>query len=117
MLAVGARLAPDDRAGLRRDHLAVQIDMLAVALHLQLLEIGRETRRDCVEYGITPRRLRAEEVVVPDRQQAQQQRQVLLRRRGAEMLVHGVEAGEQCRGSPSGPIAIMVDRPMAESIE
>ena len=39
-------------------------------------------------------RLGAEEVVVPDAQQAQQHRQILLQRGGAEMLVHGVEAGE-----------------------
>ena len=42
MLAVGAGLAPDDRAGLVVHDMPVQIDVLAVALHLQLLEIGGE---------------------------------------------------------------------------
>jgi hypothetical protein len=37
-------------------------------------------------------RLRAEEVVVPDRQEAHQDRQVFFEGRGAEMLVHLVEA-------------------------
>jgi hypothetical protein len=39
MLAVGARLAPDDRRGLDVQQAAVAIDALAVALHLELLEV------------------------------------------------------------------------------
>ncbi len=65
---------------------------------------------------MTPTRLGAEEVVVPDGQEAHQHRHVALGRRGAEVLVHGVEAGEQSRKF-SGPTAIMVESPMAESIE
>ena len=93
VLPVGARLAPDDRAGLHGHRVALQVDVLAVALHLQLLQIGGEAR-EVRRIGHDAERLRAEEVVVPDGQQAHQQRQVALRRRGAEMLVHRVEARE-----------------------
>ena len=67
--------------------------MLAVAFHRQLLEIGGKTleillvRQD--RDGLGP-----EKVVVPDRQQAHQHGQVLLERRGAEVLVHFMEAVE-----------------------
>ena len=50
-----------------------QIDMLAVALHLELLQVRRKTReRGRVWHD--PDGLRAEEIVVPDRQKPQQQR-------------------------------------------
>ena len=67
--------------------------MFAVALHRQLLEIGRESlqvllvRQDRDGLG-------AEEVVVPDSQQTHEHRQVALERRGAEVLVHLVKAIE-----------------------
>ena len=38
-------------------------------------------------------------------------------RRGAEVLVHRVEPGEQLAGTAPGPIAIIVESPIAESIE
>ena len=116
MLAVGAWLAPDDRPGLIVDTACPsQIDALAVALHLQLLQIGgkaAEMRR----IGHHADGLGAEEVVVPDGQQTQQQRQIARRRRGAEMLVHRVEAGQHV-AEAVGPTAIIVDRPIALSIE
>ena len=37
VLAVGARLAPDDRAGVVVDGLAREVDVLAVRLHVELL--------------------------------------------------------------------------------
>ena len=43
--------------------------------------------------------------------------QIFLERRGAEMLVHLVKACQHLRGNCSGPMAIISDRPMAESIE
>ena len=73
MLAVGAGLAPNDWAGLVVHDMPVHIDMLAVALHLQLLEVGGEAgkmrgvRHDANGLG-------AKEIVVPDRQKTQQQR-------------------------------------------
>ena len=39
MLAIGARLAPDNRAGLIVHGPAFEIHMFAIALHLQLLQI------------------------------------------------------------------------------
>ena len=68
--------------------------MLAVALHRQLLEIGRESL-EVLLVGQDRHRLRAEEVVVPDGEQTHQHRQVALERRGAEVLVHLVKAIEQ----------------------
>ena len=67
--------------------------MLAVALHRQLLQVGREALQVLL-VGQHRDRLRAEEVVVPDAEQPHQHRQVALERRGAEVLVHLVEAGE-----------------------
>ena len=68
-------------------------DVLAVALHRQLLEIGRESLQVLLvrQHGD---RLGAEEIVVPDAQKAHEHRQVALERRGAEVLVHLVEAVE-----------------------
>src|ERR1700752_376802 len=62
VLPVRSRLAPVDSAGLIRDFCSVERNVLAVALHRQLLQICREPL------------------------------QVLLERRSAEMLVHLVEA-------------------------
>ena len=42
MLAIGAGLAPINRAGLIIDMFAGQGDVLAVALHGELLQVGRE---------------------------------------------------------------------------
>ena len=93
MLAVGPRLAPVDRAGRIRNPCAVERDRLAVALHRQLLQIGGESLEVLV-IRQDGDRFRAEEVGVPDGQEPEEDRQIALERGGAEMLVHGVEAGE-----------------------
>ena len=93
VLAVGAGLAPVDRAGVRADVGAVERDRLAVRLHGELLQV----RREALEVLLVRqhrRSLSAEEVVVPDSQQAKDDRQVLLERSRAEVLVHLVEASE-----------------------
>ena len=87
----------------------------AVALHRQLLQVRGQALQVLV-VGQHRERRRAEEVVVPDRQQAEQRRHALLDRRAAEMLVHRVEAGQHL-AELLGPMAISVDRPIAESIE
>src|ERR1039457_3079965 len=93
MLAVRSWLAPIERPGLVLDLLAVERNVLAVALHRELLKISRKSfqvlfvRQD--SYG-----LGAKEVVVPDTQQTHQDWQVSLKRRSAEVLVHLVEAVE-----------------------
>ena len=93
VLAIGARLAPVNRTGLVVNLLPVERDVFAVALHRQLLQVGRKPLQVLL---VRQHRdgLRAEEIVVPDRQQTHQHRQILFERRGAEMFVHLVEAIE-----------------------
>lgn len=94
VLAVGARLAPDDWASLVIHRVAVTVNVLAVGFHVALLEVGRKAVHVLVvrqnRFGFS-----AEEVVVPDPDQRQQHRQVFLRRGGGEVFVHRVRAGEQ----------------------
>ena len=94
VLAVRARLAPDDRPGDRLDRLAVALDALAVALHVALLEVGGEAVHVLV-VGQDGDGARAVEIVVPDAEQAERHRQVFLRRRVEEVVVHRVRALEQ----------------------
>ncbi len=93
MLAIGSRLAPINCAGLVVHVSAVERDVLAVALHRQLLQIRRETLQVLL-VGKDAGSLRAEKVAVPDGKQAHQHGQILFEWRGAEMLVHLVEAAE-----------------------
>ena len=95
VLAVGARFAPVNRTGLVINFLSVERDVFAVALHRQLLQVGRESfqillvrqNRDGV---------RAEKIGVPNRQETHQHRQIFFERRGAEMFVHLVKSLEHC---------------------
>src|SRR5215472_261756 len=86
MLAIGAGLTPINRAGVPCDAIAIDGDVLAVTLHRQLLEIrGKPLQVLLVrEYADA---LGAEEVVVPDRQQAHQHWKVARERRGTKVLV------------------------------
>lgn len=87
VLAVGTRLTPDDGAGLVVNRLAVAIHVLAVGLHVALLEVGREAvhvlivRQDGFGLGTV-------EVVVPQTDQRQQHRHVLLIGGSGEVHVH-----------------------------
>src|SRR5258707_15355376 len=91
MLPVGSRLSPIDRPGRIGDLGAVERDVLAVALHRQLLKVrGKALQVLLVRQDRN--RLSAEEVRVPHRQQAQEHGEVLVERSGAEVLVHLVEA-------------------------
>ena len=79
---------------------AVQPHALAVGLHGQLLQICRETHQ-VLRIGQHRMGSGAEEIAVPDTQQPQDHRRVLLERGGAEVLVHQVEPGQHlrvCRG-------------------
>src|SRR5580658_9491084 len=91
MLAVGAGLAPVDRSGLIVDGRAFEGDVFAVRFHRQLLQVGWKAL-EVLLVGQHRDGLRAEEVVIPDTQQAHQDRQVARERRGAEVLVDRVEA-------------------------
>ena len=115
MLAVGARLAPVDRAGLVVDALAIERHMLAVALHRELLQIRRKAL-EVLLVGQHGDGRRVEEIAVPDRQQPISTG--MLRSSGAVRKCSSIawkpaSIARKC----SAPIAIMVERPIAESIE
>ena len=93
VLPVRARLTPVDGAGLVVDVRALDGHVLAVRLHRELLQVGREALEVLLVRHHADG-LRVEEVAVPDREQAHDHRQVLRERRGAEVHVHVVEAGE-----------------------
>jgi hypothetical protein len=73
MLTIGARLPPVDWPGLEGDLSSIKRDVFAVALHRQLLEVGREAlqvlliRKD--RHG-----LHTEEVVLPEAQEPHEHR-------------------------------------------
>src|SRR4030095_16855716 len=94
MLSVGSRLSPVDRPGRVIDFAPCQRDVLAVALHRQLLEIRWEALQVLLVRQDGDR-LGAEEVRVPNRQQTEEHREIALERRTAEMLVHLMKAVEQ----------------------
>ncbi len=89
VLAIGAGLAPDHRAGGVGQRLAVHRHALAVRFHLQLLQVGRQPREALVVgqhgAGLDSRRSGGTR-----RRQAQQQRQVVAPAAAAEMAVHRV---------------------------
>ena len=94
VLAVGAGLAPDDRPGGIVDPRAVAPHRLAVALHVGLLEVGGQAVQMLAvgQHGVAAG---AEKIAVPDAEQRHDHGHVALERRGAEVLVHRVRAGEQ----------------------
>jgi hypothetical protein len=94
VLPVGSGLAPVDRAGLVIDFRTIERDMLAVALHRQLLEIRREALQ-VLFVGQHRDGLCAKEIIVPHGQEAHQHWQVPLERRRAEVLVHLVKSVQQ----------------------
>src|SRR5215468_7730688 len=91
MLTVGSRLAPIDGTGIVVDFFTTESHMLAVAFHGQLLQISRKAL-EILLIGQNRHGLCAEEVVIPDGQEAHEHRQVALKWRGAEMFVHLMEA-------------------------
>ncbi len=93
VLAVGAGLSPEDGAGVGIHRGSVKVDMLAVGLHGELLEIGRKALEILV-VGKDRHRLAAEEVRVPDGEKPHEDREVFGEGSGPEVLVHGMEALE-----------------------
>src|SRR5215471_18089831 len=83
VLAIGSRLAPIDRAGLMIYRHPGEGQVLAVALHRQLLEIGWEALQILL-VGQHRDGLCAEEVIVPDAEETHEHRQVALEWRAAE---------------------------------
>src|SRR4029077_1291596 len=93
MLAISPRLTPINRPGVAIHRKAVDCHVLAVALHGELLEIGRKALEVLLIRQYSDR-LSAEEVVVPDAEQTHQYRQGALEWRRAEIVVHLMEAAE-----------------------
>ena len=75
MLCMAARCAKDHAPGVPGHRLAVEVHALAQRFHLELLQIGRQLpqRPGVGQYRL---RLRAQEVAVPDAEQAHEQRQI-----------------------------------------
>src|SRR6185437_258324 len=95
VLAICSWFAPKDWPGVVIDLHAFERDVLAVALHGELLEIGGKSLQILL-IGQHRDGLSAEEIVVPETDEAHQHRQVAFERRRAEMLVHVMEAAEHC---------------------
>ncbi len=93
VLRVGAGLAEDDRPRVAFHPCAVTVDALAVALHVELLQVGRQAAQALV-IGYDRMSLGAEEVHVPHAQQGQGHRQVRLERRLEKVAIHGMSAVE-----------------------
>src|SRR5215471_2282120 len=93
VLAVRSRLTPDDWPRLIVDARAIQRHVLAVALHGQLLQIGRKAL-EILLVGEDADCLRPEKVVVPDGEEPHEDRQVAGQWCSTKVLVHGVEAAE-----------------------
>ena len=94
VLAVGARLAPEDFAGFGGDRGAVPTHGLAVGFHGQLLQVGREAVQVLVvrQHGVG---CDLEEVAVPHVQHAEQHDHVLLERGVGEVFVDLMEAVQE----------------------
>ena len=93
MLCIGPDLAPQDRAGVVIDRLALAGNALAVAFHLELLEVARQMTQAAV---VRQDRMRAdiEKIDIPDADHRQHDRQVLLEGFVAKVVVHRVCAGK-----------------------
>src|SRR5208282_5346728 len=76
VLAVGSGFSPINWTRVVLDFFSSKRDMLAVALHRQLLEVSREAFQ-VLFVGQDRDRLRPEEIVVPDREKTHQHGQVL----------------------------------------
>ena len=94
VLAVGSRFAPEDLAGVGGDVVAAGGDRLAVGLHRQLLQVGGEAGH-VVAVGQDRANADIPEVVVPEADQAEDDRCVAFEGLGAEVLVDHVEAVEE----------------------
>jgi len=94
VLRIRAAIAPDDGAGGHVDGHAILGDALAVAFHVQLLQIGGEAAQILV-VGRDGNGAAIEELAVPEAHHGQHHGHVLFQRGLAEVLVHRMRAGEE----------------------
>mmetsp|Transcript_93745 Transcript_93745/g.242687 ORF Transcript_93745/g.242687 Transcript_93745/m.242687 type:complete len:340 (-) Transcript_93745:557-1576(-) len=87
VLSVRAGLSKVDGTGANGDLFTAHRDALAIALHVQLLDVRHEAGEG-LAIGQHRATLVVQDACVPHRQQAHDQRHVLLRRRVEEVLVH-----------------------------
>src|ERR1700733_6918545 len=94
VLAIGSRFAPDDRPCRRIGRRPVELAVLALSLHLQLLEIGGKAPEPLVVRDNAVRGV-AKDVAVPDAEKPHQDRDVFLDRRLPEVLIDLVAAAQE----------------------
>src|SRR5262249_49760137 len=94
VLSIGARFTPDDWPCAVVYPVTMNGDAFAVALHIALLKVSREARQVLV-IGQDGVRLCAEKVVIPDSEQAHDNRNVFLEGRGTEIFVYVVRPCQQ----------------------
>jgi hypothetical protein len=94
MLSVSAGLSPDNRTCLVSDSPARTVCGLAVALHIALLEVGRETVHILIvrQYSFS---FRFEEISVPYPNKGEYYRDIPFEGLIPEMFVHFISAGQQ----------------------
>ena len=100
VLAVGAGLAPEHWRRPKGHSLATGVDPLAVAFHLQLLQVSGVTLQGAVVRCDRPAG-KTVKVAVPHIKQAQLHWQVGLQRCRAKVLIHVVRTGQE-RSEPIG---------------
>src|SRR5271155_3896410 len=94
MLSVSSRFAPINRRSLVGHLFAVDCDVLAVAFHGQLLEVGWEPFH-VLFVGKDRHGLGPEEIVVPNSQKTEEYGEVLFEGSGAKVFVHLMETVQQ----------------------
>ena len=94
MLSINTLLTPDNRSCTIIHFFPITVNMLAITLHIRLLQVRGQVLEVLV-IGNYCLRVSAEEVVIPDAQQAKNDRDILFQRRCPEVLVHRMRAGEK----------------------
>ena len=94
MLTIGSRFSPNDGAGRIINGLSLAINRLTVALHIQLLQIGREPCQILVvwQHGIT---VGSVTIGVKNPNQCHQYREIPPERCRTEVLIHRLITGQQ----------------------
>ena len=87
VLAVGARLSPNNRACVSGQIVAIHCHALAVTFHFQLLKIGGQTRQPLIIGQHRAARIPTN-LIVPNPNHRQQNRQVLHQGRMTKMRIH-----------------------------